>query len=131
WKELLAWKKQKSRKPLILRGARQVGKTTIVRSFGNEYEHYIELNLEKEEDLEIIENSKSVHEVANALALKHEIPSTQFSNTLLFIDEIQESIKAISFLRYFYEEIPELHVVSAGSLLEHILNKAKHFPVGR
>src|SRR5699024_2393058 len=131
WKELTAWKAQIKRKPLILRGARQVGKTTLIRSFGETYQHYIELNLEKEEDFELIGNSKNIEEVVTALALKYEISSDQFSNTLLFIDEIQESVKAISYLRYFYEDLPELHVISAGSLLEHALNKTKHFPVGR
>lgn len=131
WKELTAWKAQTKRKPLILRGARQVGKTTLIRSFGETYQHYIELNLEKEEDFELIGNSKNIEEVVTALALKYEISSDQFSNTLLFIDEIQESVKAISYLRYFYEDLPELHVISAGSLLEHALNKTKHFPVGR
>jgi len=131
WKELMAWKATTTRKPLILRGARQVGKTTIVRDFGATYTHFIELNLEKIEDFQVIERSNNVQELINSLALKNEISSNQFSETLLFIDEIQESPKAISFLRYFYEEKPELHVIAAGSLLEHTLNKVKHFPVGR
>lgn len=131
WEDLLRWKSQPIKKPLVLRGARQVGKTTVIRDFGKEYKHYIELNLEKRDDYELIENSRSVQDVAGALALKHEIPSNRFSDTLLFIDEVQESPKAISYLRYFYEELPELHVIAAGSLLEHALNKTKHFPVGR
>lgn len=131
WGALKAWKANKQRKPLILRGARQVGKTTLIRNFGKTYTHFIELNLEKSEDIAIVEQSKSVQELATILALKNEISSKQFPETLFFIDEIQESIKAISFLRYFYEEIPELQVIAAGSLLEHSLNKAKHFPVGR
>lgn len=131
WKELKDWKSLPIRKPLILRGARQVGKTTIVKNFGKEFQNYIELNLEKEEDFKLIENSKNVQDLVSALSLKYEIPSHQFNNTLLFIDEIQESVKAITFLRYFYEELPELNVISASSLLEHTLNKAKHFPVGR
>jgi len=131
WEDLLRWKSQTIKKPLVLRGARQVGKTTVIRDFGKEYKHYIELNLEKRDDYELIENSRSVQDVAGALALKHEIPSNRFSDTLLFIDEIQESPKAISYLRYFFEELPELHVIAAGSLLEHALNKTKHFPVGR
>lgn len=131
WSDLHSWKANEDRKPLILRGARQVGKTTIVRSLSKTYAHFIELNLEKQEDFELIENSKNVQELANALALKNEISSNQFSKTLLFIDEIQESPKAIGFLRYFYEEIADLNVIAAGSLLEHALDKTKHFPVGR
>src|SRR5690625_3992237 len=107
WEDLLRWKSQAIKKPLVLRGARQVGKTTVIRNFGKEYKHYIELNLEKRDDYELIENSRSVQDVAGALALKHEIPSNRFSDTLLFIDEIQESPKAISYLRYFFEELPE------------------------
>ena len=131
WKDLTSWKGTTTRKPLILRGARQVGKTTVARNFGATYTHFIELNLEKAEDFQVIERSNNAQELLSALALRNEISSSQFSKTLLFIDEIQESQKAISFLRYFYEEIPEIHVVAASSLLEHTLNKAKHFPVGR
>lgn len=131
WKELQSWKSTNGRKPLILRGARQVGKTTIVRSFGTTYSQYIELNLEKTEDFNVIERSNNVQELVDVLTLRNEISSSQFSDTLLFIDEIQESPKAISFLRYFYEEIPGIHVIAVGSLLEHTLNKIMHFPVGR
>src|SRR5699024_5321276 len=98
WDALAQWKTQEDKKPLVVRGARQVGKTTLVREFGETYTYFIELNLEKEEDFELIENSKSVHEMVSALALRQEIPSEQFSKTLLFIDEIQESTKAIAFL---------------------------------
>jgi len=131
WKELLSWKSSPTRKPLILRGARQVGKTTITRSLGATYVHFMELNLEKSEDFQVIERSNNAQELISSLALKNEISSNAFSETLLFIDEIQESPKAISFLRYFYEEIPDIHVIAAGSLLEHALSKVKHFPVGR
>lgn len=131
WEELNDWKLNPYRKPLILRGARQVGKTTLIRAFGKTYSHFIDLNLEKEEDFNLIEKSNSVQELINILALKNEIDPKNFSKTLLFIDEIQESTKAIAYLRYFYEEIPDIHVITAGSLLEHTLSKTKHFPVGR
>lgn len=131
WDELMQWKSDSNAKPLILRGARQVGKTTLVRSFGKLYKYYIELNLEKEQHLKLIESSSSAKELSDAIALQYEIPRQLFSQALLFIDEIQESQKAISFLRYFYEELPELNVIAAGSLLEHALKKAVHFPVGR
>jgi len=129
--ELVQWKTSSNSKPLILRGARQVGKTTLVRSFGESYTHFIELNLEKSEDTSLVERSNSVQELVNFLALKNEISPKDFPNTLLFIDEIQESEKAISFLRYFYEDLPELNVIAAGSLLEHTLKKTKNYPVGR
>lgn len=131
WRELLAWKSNDSRKPLILRGARQVGKTTLVKSFGKTYKYFIELNLERKSDFDLIERSDSAQELVIALALKNEISSEEFSNTLIFIDEIQESTKAIAFLRYFYEDIPAISVIAAGSLLEQVLNKVQHFPVGR
>ncbi|SFS60226.1 ATP-binding protein [Sphingobacterium wenxiniae] len=129
--ELVQWKATPNAKPLILRGARQVGKTTLVRSFGKSYTHFIELNLEKNEDANLVERSNSVQELVNFLALKNEISPKEFPETLLFIDEIQESEKAISFLRYFYEDLPKLNVIAAGSLLEHALKKTKNYPVGR
>lgn len=129
--ELVQWKTSSNAKPLILRGARQVGKTTLVRIFGESYTHFIELNLEKSEDANLVERSNSVQELVNFLALKNEISPKDFPKTLLFIDEIQESEKAISFLRYFYEDFPELNVIAAGSLLEHTLKKTKNYPVGR
>jgi predicted AAA+ superfamily ATPase len=131
WEELEQWKLTPNAKPLILRGARQVGKTTLVRNLGTTYAHFIELNLEKIEDASLIDRSNNVQELVNFLALQNEISTKDFAKTLLFIDEIQESEKAISFLRYFYEEVPELNVITAGSLLEHTLTKTKHYPVGR
>lgn len=129
--ELVQWETSSNAKPLVLRGARQVGKTTLVRSFGKSYTHFIELNLEKSEDAHLVERSNSVQELINFLALKNEISQKKFPQTLLFIDEIQESEKAISFLRYFYEDLPELKVIAAGSLLEQTLKKTKNYPVGR
>src|SRR5690606_19368525 len=131
WNELISWKEASNSKPLILRGARQVGKTTLVRSLGEIYDYFIELNLEKEEDISLIERSNNVHELVDIVALRNELTTKSLTKTLLFIDEIQESEKAISFLRYFYEDVPELNVIAAGSLLEHTLGKTKHFPVGR
>lgn len=129
--ELLNWKNSATDKPIILRGARQVGKTTLVRSLGELYPYYIELNLEKEEDRNLIERSSDVKTLMDAISLQYSISQDFWPQTLLFIDEIQESPKAISFLRYFYEEIPQLHVIAAGSLLEHALKDVVHFPVGR
>ena len=128
---LHAWKDDENRKPLILRGARQVGKTTLVNSFANNYSQYIALNLEKKEDQSYFEKYSSPQSILNALSLDHRLKSIEHATTLLFIDEIQESPKAIAMLRYFYEEIPALHVIAAGSLLEQALAKVKSFPVGR
>ena len=128
---LIVWKNNNLRKPLILRGARQVGKTTLIKQFAKSYEHSIMLNLEKLSDVYYFNDYDNVKDIIDALFLKHEIPPSKINKTLLFIDEIQESPKAIQFLRYFYEELPQLHVIAAGSLLEFVLKKVKNFPVGR
>lgn len=125
------WKLNETRKPLIIRGARQVGKTTLIRDFARTYSHAIILNLEKPADRRYFDDFDDVQTIFEALFLAHSIPSSAVSNTLLFIDEIQESPKAIQLLRYFYEEIPALHVISAGSLLEFAMQKVHSFPVGR
>lgn len=130
-KQLKNWKLSKSRKPLILRGARQVGKTTLIKSFSENYKNSIFLNLEKPNNLRYFEDYEDVNTIKNALFLEFNISTDAINDTLLFIDEIQESPKAIQLLRYFYEEIPELHVVAAGSLLEFAMKQVKSFPVGR
>jgi predicted AAA+ superfamily ATPase len=128
---LEGWKFSESRKPLIIRGARQVGKTTLILDFAKTYKYQIILNLEKVNDRRYFENFDDVQTILEALLLAHLIPSSAISNTLLFIDEIQESPKAIQLLRYFYEELPDLHVISASSLLEFAMKKVQSFPVGR
>lgn len=130
-RNLKAWKVSAFRKPLVLRGARQVGKTTLVRQFAVEYKHSILLNLEKESDKFFFEEYDDVKTIVETLFLAKNISYKLLGETFLFIDEIQESPKAIALLRYFYEELPELHVVAAGSLLEFAMNKVKSFPVGR
>jgi len=125
------WKASRNRKPLILRGARQVGKTTLIKQFAKKYNHFIFLNLEKAADRYFFEELDDVVTITDSLFLSHNIRSNKLGETLLFIDEIQESPKAISLLRYFYEEIPKLHVIAAGSLLEFAMRKVKSFPVGR
>lgn len=125
------WRISESRKPLIIRGARQVGKTTLIRNFGKNYKYAINLNLEKPTDLRYFEDFDDVNTIVEALLLANNIPSSAVGETLLFIDEIQESPKAIQLLRYFYEDIPQLHVISAGSLLEFAIRSVQSFPVGR
>jgi len=129
--DLLRWKESYSRKPLILRGARQVGKTTLVKQFANNYKQSVLLNLEKPSDTFYFQEYDDVKIIIESLFLSHGISYDLMDETLLFIDEIQESPKAIQLLRYFYEELPKLHVIAAGSLLEFAMKKVKSFPVGR
>tara|TARA_R110002096_G_scaffold117211_4_gene253949 strand:+ start:1274 stop:2635 length:1362 start_codon:yes stop_codon:yes gene_type:complete len=131
YKNLLEWKESSNRKPLLLRGARQVGKTTLVNYFAKSYTYTITLNLERAADLRYFTDFTDAKTIVEALFATHGIPSAQKADTLLFIDEIQESPTAIALLRYFYEDVPELHLIAAGSLLEHVIRKVKNFPVGR
>jgi uncharacterized protein len=128
--ELIKWKVSASRKPLILRGARQVGKSTIVDELGKTYKNYIKLNLERKEHARIFEEYQNLGSLVNNIFFLNNLVK-DFENTLLFIDEIQEVPEAINLLRFFYEDIPELHVITAGSLLETILNEKVNIPVGR
>ena len=113
----------------MLRGARQVGKSTLIREFSKEYECFIELNLERKEDVQLFEINSAKDIIEAALLRENIFPSGK--SLLLFIDEIQESPKAIQLLRFFYEDFPDLHVICAGSLLEHALKEISSFPVGR
>jgi len=128
---MLEWKNNLERKPLILRGARQVGKTTLVKNFSKEFDFFIHLNLDKKEDLNIFEKNDNLETIIQILYLRDNIKLKSSSKILIFIDEIQNSAKAIKFLRYFYEDFNYLYVISAGSLLETVLNNQISFPVGR
>jgi hypothetical protein len=130
---LSGWKNEKRRKPLLLRGVRQCGKTSAVRKLGETFESYVEINFEKQPNIcDIFEGDINIKKLVGRLELQMSqkiIPG----KTLLFIDEIQECPRAITTLRYFYEDMPELHVIAAGSLLEFVLSgkEALDFPVGR
>ena len=126
---LSSWKSDGNRKPLLVRGARQVGKTTLIREFANEFDRFIELNLEKRDDRELFD-VENIDQLINAIFLAKKVTSKEGS-FLLFVDEIQESPKAIQQLRYLYEERPDIHVIAAGSLLEFALRSVPSFPVGR
>lgn len=128
---LLKWKQSASRKPLVIRGARQVGKTTLVNEFSKKYEQYLYVNLEKSDNKSLFLEYTDIKEIAQQLFFKHNLQWSNRENTLLFIDEIQEVPTAINFLRYFKEDLPELHVIAAGSMLETLLEKNISFPVGR
>lgn len=130
-KALHVWSKKTDRKPLVLRGARQVGKTTIVTEFASNYEQFISLNLEKKSDRDLFEQEFDIHELVSAIHFHKEMPVNQRAKTLIFIDEIQACPQAASMLRYFYEERNELHVITAGSLLETLIDRHISFPVGR
>lgn len=129
--ELEKWKSSERRKPLIIRGARQVGKTTLVTEFGKKYRHFIHLNLERAEHLQFFVDYEDVGDILDAILLSRGISEKDYGKILLFIDEIQESPKAIHLLRYFFEDFPKLHVIAAGSLLEFALKDVRSFPVGR
>lgn len=129
--KLIEWKQRSSRKPLVLRGARQVGKTTIIKEFAKQFKNKIFLNLEKSKDLKYFNKYDDVKLIVESLLLTHNIEISEIGETLIFIDEIQESPQAIQMLRYFYEEYPDLYIIAAGSLLEFAIKKVKSFPVGR
>lgn len=130
-KSLDEWKLLPNRKPLVIRGARQVGKTTVIKEFSKQFKYFIALNLEIGPDAALFETYREAKTFLDALFLREDLPSNKRGKTLLFIDEIQENTLAISLLRYLYEDFPELYVIAAGSLLEHALGDVKNFPVGR
>jgi predicted AAA+ superfamily ATPase len=127
---LLQWKTNPHRKPLILRGARQVGKTFAVRQLGSAFPHFMEINFEFRPDLKkLFINDLDPVRITKDLSFMLQKPIIP-GETLLFFDEIQECPPAITALRYFYEMMPNLHVISAGSLLDFALQKIG-VPVGR
>lgn len=129
--DLLEWAQAPRRKPLVLRGARQTGKTASVRHLGQGFELFLELNLERHEDRTLVRTCRSAEDLLAALQVRHNI--VRFPpRTLLFLDEIQESAEAIRWLRFFHEDHPELYVVAAGSLMEvRLQERGFSFPVGR
>ena len=129
--ELENWAKKKNRKPLVIRGARQVGKTTVVNQFAQNFEQYIYLNLEIPSDRKPFDDFKDIETLLQALFFLKNKEYSKRKKTLLFIDEIQEVPEAFNVLRFFYEQMPEIPVIAAGSLLETIFNTKLSFPVGR
>jgi predicted AAA+ superfamily ATPase len=129
-KELTAWSNKANRKPLVLRGARQVGKTTIVNMFAQQFEQYIYLNLELADERLFFKRFDNFDDMIQAIFLAKNM-NRSGKRTLLFIDEIQESPEAIKQLRYFYEQAPEIHVIAAGSRWAVSIKRDYGFPVGR
>ncbi|MBP3510894.1 MAG: ATP-binding protein [Prevotella sp.] len=131
--QLRQWAQKKNRKPLVIRGARQVGKTTAVKDFSKEFDGFVMLNLERDEDRRLFAVADTPQKVMEIVRLTRlgSITSTEGKKILLFIDEIQAEPKAIAMLRYFYEDMPELFVIAAGSRLQELFKSGVSFPVGR
>ena len=129
--ELLVWKNEANRKPLLLRGARQVGKSSAVRNLSKHFTHFVELNFDENPALgKLFENNPLIDDLCEQLSIYTKTPIIE-GKTLLFFDEIQSCIPAISMLRYFYEKKPDLHVIAAGSLLEFAMSEIPSHAVGR
>ncbi|WP_315161835.1 ATP-binding protein [Capnocytophaga leadbetteri] len=128
---LKEWALRSARKPLLLRGARQVGKSTAVRQLGKQFENFVEINLEKQPSfIQFFQGDLDVKRIVPQLSAMVGKPIVA-GQTLLFIDEIQASAEAIMALRFFKEDMPDLHVIAAGSLLEFTLETLPTFGVGR
>ena len=128
--QLKQWRDNPRRKPLVLRGARQVGKTTLVKEFGKEFDSFIALNLERD-DAELFRRYNNVNDIWQFLCFKNHIVQDKSKRVLLFIDEIQEEPNAVAMLRYFYEDLPWVYVIAAGSRLQSLMKQQVSFPVGR
>lgn len=129
--ELIRWKDSAERKPMVLKGARQVGKTWLMREFGqNYYDNFVYFNFDEEDELKsIFETNKNPHRIIELLSMicGERIES---GKTLIIFDEIQECPEALNTLKYFKEKANEYHVIAAGSLLGTLLAKPKSYPVG-
>lgn len=131
-KDLLVWKNKSNRKPMIIRGARQVGKTWLMKAFGKqEYAQIAYVNFESNKLLKgVFEEDFNINRIITALQIETGLV-IQPENTLIVFDEIQEAPGALTSLKYFYENAPEYHIISAGSLLGVALNRQTSFPVGK
>ncbi|MBS6237017.1 MAG: ATP-binding protein [Bacteroides sp.] len=129
-KVLRQWAEKEGRKPLVLKGARQVGKTTLVKIFAEEFDVFINLNLEEKVNAALFTMEVSFEDLLAGIYAKAGI-KMENQRTLIFIDEIQNVPDAVKVLRYFYEKRPDLYVIAAGSLLESLVGNHISFPVGR
>ncbi len=130
---LTDWKNTPERKPLLLRGARQVGKSSAVKELGRQFAYFLEINFEHKDFAgakKVFERHSNPRLICEELSVIYGTP-IEAEKTLLFLDEVQACPDAIAALRYFYEQMPRLHVVAAGSLLEFALQKIPSFAVGR
>lgn len=130
-KYLINWKDDNDRKPLLIRGARQVGKSSAVRQLSKAFKYFIEINFEEEPKIhELFQKNLTPSNLCENISIYTGIPVIA-GETLLFFDEIQNCIPAISSLRFFYEQMPDLHLIAAGSLLEFALQELPSYGVGR
>ena len=129
--KLVQWKNSPERKPMVLRGARQVGKTWLMKEFGkNYYDNYVYFNFDEEDELKsIFETNKNPHRIIELLSMISD-EKIEPEKTLIIFDEIQECPEALNTLKYFKEKANEYHVITAGSLLGTLLAKPKSYPVG-
>lgn len=129
--ELVQWKNSPERKPMVLRGARQVGKTWLMKEFGqNYYDNYVYFNFDEEDELKsIFETNKNPYRIIELLSMISD-EKIEPEKTLIIFDEIQECPEALNALKYFKEKANEYHVIAAGSLLGTLLAKPKSYPVG-
>lgn len=129
--QLVEWKSRSDRKPLILKGARQVGKTWLMKEFGRTgYDNFVYFNFDEEESLSsIFESDKNPQRIIELLSLLSG-EKIQPEKTLIIFDEIQECSAALNTMKYFYEKANEYHVISAGSMLGTLLAQPKSYPVG-
>ena len=132
FKQLNDWKYSVNRKPLIMRGARQVGKTWVVKEFGKRaYKNVVYINFESTKTLQnLFETDYSIERILFALRVETGV-EIEPENTLLIFDEIQECKGALTSLKYFYENAPQYHIIAAGSLLGVAMSGATSFPVGK
>lgn len=130
--ELIKWKSGKNRKPLIIRGARQVGKTWIMKEFGKTYyEKYAYINFDNNERMEsLFTGNLDISRIITALQIESGV-KIEANNTLIIFDEVQEVPRALTSLKYFYENAPQYHIIAAGSLLGVALHPGTSFPVGK
>lgn len=125
------WKNSPRLKPILLRGARQIGKSRSVRNLGEKFEYFVEVNFEFQPNVKrLFQEVTDVREIVNRLSILFNTP-IESGRTLLFLDEIQSCPEAIHSLWAFKEQLPKLHVAAAGSLLEFALHKMPSFGVGR
>ena len=129
--ELIRWKDSAERKPMVLKGARQVGKTWLMREFGQSYyDHFVYFNFDEEDELKsIFETNKNPHRIIELLSMICG-EKIEPGKTLIIFDEIQECPEALNTLKYFKEKANEYHVIAAGSLLGTLLARPKSYPVG-
>lgn len=129
--DLKIWSEKPQRKPLVIRGARQVGKTTIVRQFAENFDVYLYFNLESLQDRTLFGSFTDIDTLLRGMFFLRGTAYDHTKRTLIFIDEIQQVPEALKILRYFYENAPHIHVIAAGSMLESLFNEKVSFPVGR